>query len=157
MHKVIIGAAAAAFLSATPAAPESMVVSPNGSRPTALGPAANFVGQAIVDLYYAPNEQTPQTGGHVTFSPGARSAWHSYPAGQHLIVTSGRGWIHEEGGRKREIKPGDVIWTPPGVKHWHGGTDTTSMGHATFTNMAGGKNTDWMEHVTDEQYKASAN
>lgn len=84
---------------------------------------------ATGDMYGA-NEHLPQTGGLVTFAPGARSAWHTHPGGQILIVASGTGWVQEEGGAKREIKPGDVIWTPPGMKHWHGATATTSMSHA---------------------------
>ena len=87
------------------------------------------------------------------FAPGARSAWHTHPAGQILIVTSGTGWAQEEGGQKREIKPGDVIWTPPGVKHWHGATTTNFMSHIAITNMADGKNVDWLEKVSDEQYR----
>ena len=89
----------------------------------------------------------------MTFEPGARSAWHTHPGGQILIVITGRGWIQEERGPKREIKDGDVIWTPPGVKHWHGAADTTSMSHIAITNVVNGKNVDWMEKVSDEQYR----
>jgi quercetin dioxygenase-like cupin family protein len=95
----------------------------------------------------------PATGGLVTFAPGARSAWHTHPAGQILIVTAGTGWVQEEGGEKREIKPGDVIWTPPGVKHWHGATATTSMSHIAITNMVDGWNVDWLEKVSQDQYR----
>jgi quercetin dioxygenase-like cupin family protein len=98
----------------------------------------------------------PATSGLVTFAPGARSAWHTHPAGQLLIVTSGTGWVQEEGGEKREIKPGDVIWTPPGVKHWHGATATTSMGHIAITSVVDGKNVDWAEKVSDEQYRSGS-
>jgi quercetin dioxygenase-like cupin family protein len=94
------------------------------------------------------------TGGQVIFAPGARSAWHTHPAGQVLIVTDGTGWVQEEGGAKREIKPGDVIWTPPGVKHWHGATATNAMRHIAISGMVNGKNVDWLEKVTDEQYQA---
>jgi quercetin dioxygenase-like cupin family protein len=117
-----------------------------------MGPAEYFTGSVIVDPLFSANEHTPATGGHVTFAPGARSAWHTHPAGQILIVTSGTGWVQDEGGEKREIKPGDVIWTPPGVKHWHGATATTAMSHIAITNMLDGKNVDWMEKVSDEQY-----
>lgn len=92
------------------------------------------------------------TGGLVTFAPGARSAWHTHPGGQLIIVTSGTGWIQQEGGPKREIKPGDVIWTPPGIKHWHGATAANSMSHIAITNVVNGKNVNWMEKVSDEQY-----
>ena len=93
------------------------------------------------------------TGGHVTFEPGARSAWHTHPAGQILIVTSGVGWVQEWNGDKREIRPGDVIWTPPGVKHWHGATATNEMSHVAIQELVDGRNVDWMEDVSDEQYR----
>jgi|SRR6266568_3209461 len=155
MMKQFIGASTALILlSAVPAAAESTVISPNGSRTSSRGAAANFTGAVIVEPLYAANDHTSSTGGHVIFAPGARSAWHSHPAGQILIVTSGTGWIQEEGGQKRQIKAGDVIWTPPGVKHWHGATATNSMSHIAITNVAGGRNVDWMEQVSDEQYNA---
>ncbi|WP_425064179.1 (R)-mandelonitrile lyase [Rhizobium rhododendri] len=91
-------------------------------------------------------------GGHVTFDPGARSAWHTHPAGQILIVTSGTGWVQEEGAEKRVMRPGDVIWCPPDVKHWHGATATTGVSHIAITNMKDGTNVAWMEKVSDEQY-----
>ena len=153
MKQIIGGAIALALLGAAPAAAESAVISSNGSRPSAKGAAANFTGDVIVEPLYGTNEHTSSTGGHVIFAPGARSAWHTHPAGQVLIVTSGTGWIQEEGQQKLEIKPGDVIWTPPGVKHWHGATATNAMSHIAITNMVGGKNVDWMEHVNDEHYK----
>jgi quercetin dioxygenase-like cupin family protein len=143
-----------AFLGATPAHGESMDISPNGSRPATIGSAEYFIGSVIVEPFFAANETTPSTGALVTFGPGARSAWHTHPAGQILIVTSGTGWVQEEGGEKREIKPGDVVWTPPGVKHWHGATDTAAMSHIAITNVADGKNVDWMEQVSDAQYSA---
>jgi quercetin dioxygenase-like cupin family protein len=140
-----------AFLAA-PALAESTEISPNGSRPSAKGAHQNFTGSVIVDPLYAASESTSSTGGLVTFEPSARSAWHTHPAGQVLIVTFGTGWVQEEGGRKREIKPGDVIWTPPGVKHWHGATATNAMSHIAITNVVDGKNAEWLEHVTDDQY-----
>ena len=100
-----------------------------------------------------PAAAADQQGGLVTFTPGARSAWHTHPAGQLLIVTSGTGWVQEEGGAKHEIKPGDVIWTPPGVKHWHGATATNSMSHIAITNVVNGKNVEWLEKVSAEQYQ----
>jgi quercetin dioxygenase-like cupin family protein len=141
-----------ALLGAGPAYAQSADVSPNGSRDSFIGAAEHFTGTAIVDPLYGANEHLPQTGGLVTFAPGARSAWHTHPAGQILIVTSGTGWVQEEGGEKREIQPGDVIWTPPGVKHWHGATATNSMSHIAITNSLDGENVDWMEQVSDEQY-----
>ena len=143
-----------ALLATSPAYAESTNISPNGSRSSAKGAPQNFTGSVIVDPLYAANDSTSSTGGLVTFEPGARSAWHTHPAGQVLIVTFGTGWVQEEGGQKREIRPGDVIWTPPGVKHWHGATATNSMSHIAITNVVEGKNVDWMEQVSDKQYRA---
>lgn len=136
---------------AAPAAAESMRIYPNGSRPSARGPEATFTGPVRVDPQFA-SPESRVSAGHVTFEPGSRSAWHTHPAGQVLIVTSGTGWVQEANGPKREIKPGDVIWTPPGVKHWHGATAANGMTHLAITETVDGKNVDWMEKVTDEQY-----
>jgi quercetin dioxygenase-like cupin family protein len=148
--KTMIAAAALTFLGTAPTIAQN--ISPNGSRPSAKGPAEYFTGTAIVDPLFAAKPHMASTGGHVTFEPGARSAWHTHPAGQILIVTSGTGWVQEEGGEKRVIKPGDVVWCPPNVKHWHGATATNSMGHIAITNVVNGKNVEWMEKVSDEQY-----
>jgi quercetin dioxygenase-like cupin family protein len=153
MKHFIATAMALGMFAAAPAGAESTQISPSGSRPSAKGAPQYFIGSVIVDPLYAANESTSSTGAVVTFEPGARSAWHTHPAGQYLIVTSGTGWVQEEGGQKRETKPGDVIWTPPGVKHWHGATATNVMSHIAITNMVGGKNVEWVEHVTDEQYR----
>jgi quercetin dioxygenase-like cupin family protein len=134
------------------AAAQTMDISPSGSRPSSKGAAEYFTGAVIVDPLFAANEHMHATGAHVAFEPGARSAWHTHPAGQILIVTSGTGWVQEEGGETREIKAGDVIWTPPGVKHWHGATAINSMSHMAITNVVDGKNVEWMEKVGDEQY-----
>jgi quercetin dioxygenase-like cupin family protein len=142
-----------ALLGAASASAQRTEISPNGSRPSSKGAAEYFTGPVIVEPLFGSKETMPSTGGLVTFEPGARSAWHTHPAGQILIVTSGTGWVQEEGGEKREIKPGDVIWTPPGVKHWHGATATNSMSHIAITNMLDGKNVDWLEKVSDEQYR----
>ncbi|WP_109121511.1 cupin domain-containing protein [Azospirillum sp. TSO22-1] len=152
MKRLIATTLTLSLASAAPAFAESTVISPNGSRPSAKGSAQFFTGSVVVDPLYPANGQTSSSGGLVTFEPGARSAWHTHPAGQVLIITNGTGWVQEEGGTKREIRPGDVIWTPPGVKHWHGATATNGMSHIAITNMADGKNVDWMEKVTDDQY-----
>lgn len=107
----------------------SLDIKRNGSRPTAIGPAETFTGMVTVDQLFSPTDSTRAAGALVSFTPGARSAWHSHPAGQTLVVTAGTGWIQARGGEKQEIKPGDVIWTPPGVIHWHGATATNSMSH----------------------------
>jgi quercetin dioxygenase-like cupin family protein len=153
MNHLAASAISLALLAAAPAHAESTQISPNGSRPSAKGAPQYFTGAVIVDPLYAANASTSSTGGLVTFEPGARSAWHTHPAGQILIVTSGTGWVQEEGGQKREIKPGDVIWTPPSVKHWHGATAINSMSHIAITNMVDGRNVEWMEQVTAEQYR----
>jgi quercetin dioxygenase-like cupin family protein len=140
------------LLAAAPALAESMQIWPNGSRPSAKGPDATFTGSVRIDPLFAATEPSRTSGGQVTFEPGARSAWHSHPAGQMLIVTSGTGWVQERNGQKREIKPGDVIWTPPGVEHWHGATATNGMSHIAIQESVDGKNVEWMEKVSDDQY-----
>lgn len=153
MKSMIAATISLVLLGAASAYAQNAEISPNGSRESFTGAAEHFTGTVIVDPLYGANEHLPQTGGGVTFAPGARSAWHTHPAGQILIVTSGTGWVQEEGGEKREIKPGDIIWTPPGVKHWHGATTTTSMSHIAITNVREGEGVEWMEQVTDEQYE----
>jgi quercetin dioxygenase-like cupin family protein len=125
----------------------------NGSRPSQKGPADYFTGSVRIDPLFDP--QGPEGAGSawVTFEPGARTAWHSHPAGQRLVVTTGLGWVQQWGGRTQEIRPGDVAWIPPGVKHWHGATPTTAMSHIAIQEAVKGKVVDWMEHVTDEQYQ----
>jgi quercetin dioxygenase-like cupin family protein len=113
MKTIHAAAVSPALLGGAPAFAENSVISPNGSRPNVSGPAQNFTGAVVVEPLYPHKETLRSTGGHVTFAPGARSAWHTHPAGQVLIVTDGVGWVQEEGGAKREIKPGDVVWCPP--------------------------------------------
>ncbi len=120
-----------ALIAAAPALAESTQVSPNGSRPSAKGSPQYFTGSVVVDPLYAANDSTSSTGGLVTFEPGARSAWHTHPAGQILIVTAGCGWVEREGGPVEEIRPGDVESFEPGEKHWHGATATRSKRSAT--------------------------
>ncbi|XUY29132.1 (R)-mandelonitrile lyase [Agrobacterium sp. rho-8.1] len=151
--KVLTTTAMAVGLIGTPQAfAESSEIFPAGSRPTAKGAEANFTGSVMVDMLYMNNAHTTNSGGLVTFEPGARSAWHTHPAGQVLIVTSGSGWVQEEGGEKRTLRAGDVVWTPPGVKHWHGATDKNGMSHIAVTNVKDEKAVDWMEKVSDQQY-----
>ena len=108
----------------------------------------------IDPLFQAP-DPARVLGVSVTFEPGARTAWHTHPLGQTLIVTSGCGWVQSEGGPKEEIRPGDVVWCPPGEKHWHGATSTTAMTHIAILEQLNGKTVDWMEKVSDEQYQAA--
>jgi quercetin dioxygenase-like cupin family protein len=131
-----------------------MEISRNGSRPSQKGPDANFTGTVRIDPIVQAPEPSRVTAGSVTFEPGARSAWHTHPLGQTLIVTSGLGWTQCEGEPIEEIRPGDVVWCPPNTKHWHGATSTTAMTHIAITEQLNGKNVDWLEKVTDEQYLA---
>jgi len=125
----------------------------SGSRPSGKGPEAWFSGTVRVDPLFQAGEPTRVSGGQVTFEPGARTMWHTHPLGQTLIVTTGLGWVQTEGGPVEEIRPGDVVWFPPGEKHWHGATANTAMTHIAITESLNGKNVDWMEKVSDEQYR----
>lgn len=134
--------------------PNTQTLSPAGSRASVKAPAEVFTGDARVDPLFPANETAHYSGAYVTFEPGARSAWHTHPhpAGQHIVVTFGVGRVQEWGGPVREIKPGDVIWCPPGVKHWHGASPTSAMTHLVITGTKNGKNVEWMEKVGDAQY-----
>jgi quercetin dioxygenase-like cupin family protein len=132
---------------------QNMQIMRAGSRPSAKGPAEYFTGAVRVDPMFQSGDPARVSGGHVTFEPGARSAWHTHPLGQTLIVTSGLGWAQAEGGAIEEIRPGDVVWFPPGLKHWHGATPTTAMTHIAITEFQNNKNVDWLEKVSDEQYR----
>lgn len=128
----------------------------SGSQPSGKGPAENFTGSVRVDPLFAAVAPGRAAGALVTFEPGARSAWHTHPLGQTLIVTAGCGWVQSEGGPKRVIRPGDVVTCPPGEKHWHGATATTGMSHIAIQEALDGKPVDWLEKVSDEQYLAEA-
>jgi quercetin dioxygenase-like cupin family protein len=123
-----------------------------GSQPSGKGPAEYFTGSVRVDPLSSPPEPARVAMANVTFEPGARTAWHTHPLGQTLIVTSGCGWVQREGGLKEVIHPGDVVWFAPGEKHWHGATATTGMSHIAVQEKLNGSPVDWMEHVTNEQY-----
>ena len=129
-----------------------MDIQRNGSRPSSKGPADWFTGTVRIDPAFDAPPPARVAGASVTFEPGARTAWHTHPLGQTLIVTAGTGWVQQDGGPKQEIKPGDVIWTPPGVRHWHGATAINGMTHIAITEALEGKNVEWMEKVTDAQY-----
>jgi quercetin dioxygenase-like cupin family protein len=131
---------------------ETMQITRAGSQPSRKGPAEYFTGSVRVDPLFQAPDPARATGGHVTFEPGARSAWHTHPLGQILIITSGLGLVQREGGPIEEVRPGDVVWFPPGLKHWHGATPTSALTHIAITESLNGKNVDWLEHVTDEQY-----
>lgn len=132
-----------------------MDIKRNGSRPSARGSAENFTGAVRIDPLFQAPDPARATGALVTFEPGARSAWHTHPLGQTLIVTAGLGWTQCWGCPIEEIRPGDVIACPPGVKHWHGATPGTAMSHIAIQERdVSGKVVEWMEKVTDEQYLA---
>ncbi|QJI38522.1 cupin domain-containing protein [Pseudomonas sp. ADAK13] len=131
-----------------------LTITPNGSQPSAKGPADYFTGTVRVDSPFKGTDAARVTGAVVTFEPGARTAWHTHPLGQTLIVTAGLGQVQEWGQPVRAIRPGDTVWIAPGVKHWHGATANTAMTHIAINEMLDGKVVDWMEQVSDEQYAA---
>jgi len=123
-----------------------------GSQASSKGPAEWFTGTVRIDPLFQPPAPARAFGAAVTFEPGARTAWHSHPLGQTLIVTNGYGRVQRWGGPIAEIRPGDVVWIPPGEKHWHGAGPTTAMTHIAIQEQIEGKPADWMEHVSDDQY-----
>ena len=134
-----------------------MQITRNGSQPSRKGPAEWFTGTVRIDPLFQAPEPARIVGSHVTFEPGARTAWHTHPLGQTLIITSGVGWVQREGAPIEEVRPGDIVWFPPSLKHWHGAAPTTAMTHIAVYESLGGKVVDWLEHVSDEQYGAGTN
>jgi len=124
-----------------------------GSQPSNRGPEDWFTGAVRIDPLFQRSVPARVAGATVTFEPDARTAWHTHPLGQTLIITSGCGWVQREGGPVEEIHSGDVVWFPPGEKHWHGATPNTAMSHIAIQEQLDGKAVDWMEKVTDEQYQ----
>ena len=158
----LIAAAAAtavtALASADVAVPKTspeklMEIQRVGSKPSGKGPSDWFTGTVRIDPLFDRPDPARVNGASVTFEPGARTAWHTHPLGQTLIVTSGSGWVQQEGGPVEEIRSGDVVWIKPGVKHWHGATATTAMTHLAIQEKLNGSPVTWMEKVTDEQYR----
>jgi quercetin dioxygenase-like cupin family protein len=131
-----------------------MKIKRSGSRPSGKGPAEYFTGTVRIDPLFEAPDPARARGASVTFEPGARTAWHTHPLGQNLIVTSGCGWVQSDGGPKVEIRPGDVVSCPPKEKHWHGATATTAMTHIAIQEQLDGKVVEWLEKVSDEQYAA---
>jgi quercetin dioxygenase-like cupin family protein len=124
-----------------------------GSRPSGKGPEEWFTGAVRIDPLFQTEAPARGVGASVTFEPGARTAWHTHPLGQTLIVTAGLGWAQKEGGPIEEIRPGDVVWFAPGEKHWHGASPATAMTHIAIQESLDGKVVEWMEKVTDEKYR----
>jgi quercetin dioxygenase-like cupin family protein len=133
---------------------EDMQIKRSGAQPSAKGPAEYFTGSVRVDPLIEAPEPARVRAASVTFEPGARSAWHTHPLGQALVVTSGCGYVQSWGGPVRIIRPGDVVWCPPNEKHWHGAAPTTAMTHTALQEALNGRVVEWMEKVTDEQYLA---
>jgi quercetin dioxygenase-like cupin family protein len=130
----------------------AMQITRAGSQPSAKGPGDWFTGTVRIDPLFQAPAPARAAGAAVTFEPGARTAWHTHPLGQTLIVTAGSGRVQRWGGPIEEIRPGDVVWFAPGEKHWHGASYTTAMTHIAVQEQLDGKPVDWLEHVTDEQY-----
>jgi quercetin dioxygenase-like cupin family protein len=131
-----------------------MDITRSGSQPSGKGPAEWFTGTVRIDPLFQVKAPALVSGASVTFEPGARTAWHTHPLGQHLIVTAGCGWVQRAGGPIEQIRPGDVVWFPPGEKHWHGATATTAMTHIAIQEQRDGKTVEWLEKVSDGQYQA---
>lgn len=147
--------AALALLAAAPAAAaEGLEIRRNGATPTAKGSAEWFTGAVRVDNLFQAQAPGRLSGALVTFEPGARTAWHTHPLGQTLIVTAGLGRVQREGGPVQEIRPGDVVWIPAGVRHWHGAGPGTAMSHIAIQEALDGKVVQWMEQVADGDYRA---
>lgn len=146
--------AATALDAPTGNSPTGQQISRAGTQASAAGPGANFTGRVRVDPLFVATRELNASGAYVIFEPGARSAWHTHPAGQRLVVVSGAGLTQEEGKPIQEVHPGDVIVCPPGIKHWHGAAPSTAMTHLAITGVVDGKSVDWMDKVTDEQYTA---
>jgi 4-carboxymuconolactone decarboxylase len=148
------GAAAAdAPRAATVQGSQTIEITRSGSPQTSEGPAEHFTGSARIDPLFSASTPSHTSGGRITFEPGSRTAWHSHPLGQTLIVTAGTGWVQQWGGQVEEIRQGDVVWIPPGQKHWHGATASTSMTHIAIQESLNGKTVEWMEKVSDEKYR----
>ncbi len=131
-----------------------MEIKRSGSQPSGKGPADWFTGTVRIEHLLEPPEPARVAGACVTFEPGARTAWHTHPLGQTLIITSGCGWAQQWGEPRQEIRPGDVIWFAPGEKHWHGATATTAMTHIAIQEKLNGSPVDWLEKVSDQQYSS---
>jgi quercetin dioxygenase-like cupin family protein len=132
---------------------KKMDIKKSGSQPSAKGPAEYFTGTVRIDPLFEAQDPARTSAASVTFDPGARTAWHIHPLGQTLIVTFGFGWVQQWNEPIQEIRPGDVVWFPPGIKHWHGATPSTAMTHIAIQEQLDGKVVDWMEQVSDEQYR----
>jgi quercetin dioxygenase-like cupin family protein len=129
-----------------------MKITRSHTQASRKGPAEYFTGNVRIDAPFAATAPGRVGGATVTFEPGARTAWHTHPLGQTIIITMGCGWVQVEGGPREEVRPGDIVWFPPGVKHWHGATEIIGMSHIAIAEALDGKTVDWLEKVADAQY-----
>ncbi|WBU60575.1 (R)-mandelonitrile lyase [Paracoccus albus] len=144
----------ASLATAVASAASAVEVNSPGTNEARVMSQENFTGNAVAESMLPANEQNTHNTGIVTFPPGSRTAWHSHPRGQTLIVTSGTGWVQERDGERVEISAGDTVWCPPNVEHWHGATDTSLMQHIALTYFEGDTNVTWGDLVSDEEYAA---
>jgi quercetin dioxygenase-like cupin family protein len=133
-----------------------MDIKRSGSEASRRGPSDWFTGTVRIDPLFQAPDPGRVSGAHVTFEPGARTAWHTHPLGQTLIITSGLGWVQTEGGPVQEVRPGDIVWFSSGEKHWHGACSMAAMTHIAVQEALNGKAVNWLEHVSEEQYRAGA-
>jgi quercetin dioxygenase-like cupin family protein len=159
LHSVLSEASAGATKDTTavhetkPASALSIRVGRGPRATPETAPAEHFVGVVRVERLFQANDPARASGGYVTFEPGARTAWHSHPLGQTLVVTTGTGWVQKWGEQAQDIREGDVVWIPPGVKHWHGATASTRMTHLAIQEQVDGRTVTWMEQVSEDQYR----
>ncbi|WP_248919961.1 (R)-mandelonitrile lyase [Pseudomonas entomophila] len=152
MNRLIAPLVALSFMAAESQAAGEIRVTPNGSQPSVKGAAQNFTGSVRVDGLFNGDAPARIGGGTVTFEPGARTAWHTHPLGQTLIVTAGVGYVQQEGGPRQEIRPGDTVWIAPHIRHWHGATTSNGMTHIAIAEAKDGKTVTWAEQVSEAQY-----
>ena len=153
MNRLIALTLSLFVIAVLPAQAQEHEISDLESRPTVMGPSDYFTGTAIIEPLFDPRGPTRAGAAKVTFAPGARSAWHSHPRGQRLVITSGHGWVQRRNAERREVESGDVVWTPQGVVHWHGATTTHSMSHIAIQEERDSSVVNWMDNVTDEEYQ----
>jgi quercetin dioxygenase-like cupin family protein len=154
--KLLIVAAISLFVLGSNQGAQMIAITRSGSQPSSQGSPEYFSGSVRIEPLFQAKDPSRASGARVTFEAGARTAWHAHPLGQTLIVTAGTGWVQQWGGKVATIREGDVVWIPPGQKHWHGATATTRMTHIAIQEQLDGKVVEWVEKVSDEQYQAGS-
>lgn len=152
--KQLVSAFTLVLLAVPSALAQNIEITPAEARTSARGPATAYTGVGITEILFLNNEKSELTGAFITFEPGSRTSWHNHPAGQYLIVTAGIGWVQEQGSAKRAIKAGDVVWTPPGVFHWHGASATHALSHYAVWQFVDDSGGEMLGLVSDEEYLA---